>query len=207
MTEPPSCRVCKSRCTTSLATGMLFGIYFQPCFVPVTVTNCMNLLIVSSFVFVAISSNALCVCFDFSYIDHPLQYEIGVQLAHYRRHCDLPRSWRALHYGGQEGMKDIPDWMRWMGSFHHPHASHWGWIDQLLLQKTNSKSGCYLHELGGRRWWGPTWWSPLPKEWVWARMNRPTSGTNLLHVMTTSGCHSWPAWQGRMLTAMSWYVT
>ena len=79
MAQPAPCRVCKSRCATSLATATLFGIYFQPCFVPAAVTNYMTLLIVCSFDFVDISTNAFCVFLIFSYTDRPLQCKIGIQ--------------------------------------------------------------------------------------------------------------------------------
>ena len=36
---PPPCRLCKSRCASSLATGKLFGIYFQPSFRHAAVIN------------------------------------------------------------------------------------------------------------------------------------------------------------------------
>ena len=36
---PPPCRLCKSRCASSLATGKLFGIYFQPSFRHAAVRN------------------------------------------------------------------------------------------------------------------------------------------------------------------------
>ena len=39
---PPPCRLCKSRCASSLATGKLFGIYFQPSFLHVAVRNYMK---------------------------------------------------------------------------------------------------------------------------------------------------------------------
>ena len=41
--EPP-CRLCKSRCASNLATGTLFGIYFQPSFLPAAVTKHMKLV-------------------------------------------------------------------------------------------------------------------------------------------------------------------
>ena len=41
---PPPCRLCKSRCDRSLATGMLVGIYFQPSFLPTAVTKYMKLV-------------------------------------------------------------------------------------------------------------------------------------------------------------------
>ena len=39
---PPLCRLCKSRCASSLATGKLFGIYFQPSFRHAAVRNQMK---------------------------------------------------------------------------------------------------------------------------------------------------------------------
>ena len=39
---PPLCRLCKSRCASSLATGKLFGIYFQPSFHHAVVRNYMK---------------------------------------------------------------------------------------------------------------------------------------------------------------------
>ena len=41
---PPPCRVCKSRCASSLATSTLFSIYFQPSFLPAAVTKYMKLV-------------------------------------------------------------------------------------------------------------------------------------------------------------------
>lgn len=38
--SPPPCQLCKSRCAKSLATGTLFGIYFQPSFVPAVIVPC-----------------------------------------------------------------------------------------------------------------------------------------------------------------------
>ncbi|KAI4988490.1 hypothetical protein ZWY2020_030120 [Hordeum vulgare] len=40
MAQPTPCRVCKSRCATSLETATLFGIYFQTYFVPTTIVPC-----------------------------------------------------------------------------------------------------------------------------------------------------------------------
>ncbi|XBJ10899.1 hypothetical protein VPH35_015673 [Triticum aestivum] len=37
---PPPCRLCKSRCASSLATGKLFGIYFQPSFRHAAIVPC-----------------------------------------------------------------------------------------------------------------------------------------------------------------------
>ncbi|XBI76783.1 hypothetical protein VPH35_069978 [Triticum aestivum] len=37
---PPPCRPCKSRCASSLATGKLFGIYFQPSFRYAVIVPC-----------------------------------------------------------------------------------------------------------------------------------------------------------------------
>ncbi|XBH69700.1 hypothetical protein VPH35_097508 [Triticum aestivum] len=37
---PPPCRLCKSRCASSLATGKLFGIYFQPSFHHAAIVPC-----------------------------------------------------------------------------------------------------------------------------------------------------------------------
>ena len=44
MARPPSppCRLCKSRCASSLATGKLFDIYFQPSFRHAVVRNYMK---------------------------------------------------------------------------------------------------------------------------------------------------------------------
>ena len=41
---PPPCRLCKSRCASSLATRTLLGIYFQPRFVLAAVTKYMKLV-------------------------------------------------------------------------------------------------------------------------------------------------------------------
>ena len=40
----PPCRLCKSRCASSLATGTLFGIYFQSSFLPAAVIKYMKLV-------------------------------------------------------------------------------------------------------------------------------------------------------------------
>ena len=40
----PSCRLCKSRYASSLATDTLFGIYFQPSFLPAAITKDMKLV-------------------------------------------------------------------------------------------------------------------------------------------------------------------
>ncbi|XP_073363796.1 uncharacterized protein [Aegilops tauschii subsp. strangulata] len=37
---PPPCRLCKSRCASSLATGKLFGFYFQPSFRHAAIVPC-----------------------------------------------------------------------------------------------------------------------------------------------------------------------
>uniref|UniRef100_A0A8R7UXZ7 Uncharacterized protein n=1 Tax=Triticum urartu TaxID=4572 RepID=A0A8R7UXZ7_TRIUA len=37
---PPPCRRCKSRCTSSLATGTLFGIYYQWIFLHAAIVPC-----------------------------------------------------------------------------------------------------------------------------------------------------------------------
>ena len=41
---PPPCRRCKSRCASSLATGTLFGIYFESSFLHAAVINYMKLV-------------------------------------------------------------------------------------------------------------------------------------------------------------------
>ena len=204
MDQPPPCLVCKLRCATDLSSGMLFGIYFQTCFVPAAVTHYMNLLWqFFVFCFLAISPNAMCFfCFFTQIVPCKVRLEFNEIITKDTVIFDAPGG---LHYGGPQRTKNIPDWRKWLESFRQPHASHWGWTYQLLLQKGNSKVGCYLHKQR-RRWW-PTWWSPLCKG---IRLSEDESG-NLWYILPPRDDYVGMPFVTRLtrtnVTAISWYAT